>query len=158
MATVDPTATQLASIPQSLPAHLRWASHSRLSPPGKSAVAVYRSLTCRCWLALWGVSVETLIGEKAAPTRRGPTPKMQQQIERLSSLCSSCSAAPPAIEYLTREAQVEGKCAGSTRIGIRGIRAKRMGVPRPHSRIVTRSGDLSGGISLRVLNIASGTS
>ena len=33
-----------------------------------------------------GVSVETLIGEKAAPAKRGPTPKMQQQIERLSRL------------------------------------------------------------------------
>jgi transcriptional regulator with XRE-family HTH domain len=33
-----------------------------------------------------GLSVETLIGEKAAPTKRGPTPKMQQQIERLSRL------------------------------------------------------------------------
>jgi transcriptional regulator with XRE-family HTH domain len=33
-----------------------------------------------------GVSVETLIGEKAPPARRGPTPKLQQQVERLSRL------------------------------------------------------------------------
>lgn len=33
-----------------------------------------------------GVSVETLIGEKTAPARRGPTPKLQQQVERLSRL------------------------------------------------------------------------
>jgi transcriptional regulator with XRE-family HTH domain len=33
-----------------------------------------------------GVSVEALIGEKAPPAKRGPTPKMQQQIERLSTL------------------------------------------------------------------------
>lgn len=33
-----------------------------------------------------GLSVEMLLGEKAAPTKRGPTPKMQQQIERLSRL------------------------------------------------------------------------
>jgi transcriptional regulator with XRE-family HTH domain len=33
-----------------------------------------------------GVSVETLIGEKAAAAKRGPAPKMQQQIERLSRL------------------------------------------------------------------------
>ena len=33
-----------------------------------------------------GLSVEMLIGEKAAPAKRGPTPKMQQQIERLSRL------------------------------------------------------------------------
>jgi len=33
-----------------------------------------------------GLSVETLIGEKATPAKRGPTPKMQQQIERLSRL------------------------------------------------------------------------
>jgi transcriptional regulator with XRE-family HTH domain len=33
-----------------------------------------------------GVGVETLIGEKTNPTKRGPTPKMQQQVERLSRL------------------------------------------------------------------------
>jgi transcriptional regulator with XRE-family HTH domain len=33
-----------------------------------------------------GVSVETLIGEKASPAKRGPTPKLQQQVERLSRL------------------------------------------------------------------------
>jgi transcriptional regulator with XRE-family HTH domain len=33
-----------------------------------------------------GVSVEALIGEKAAPAKRGPTPKLQQQVERLSRL------------------------------------------------------------------------
>jgi transcriptional regulator with XRE-family HTH domain len=33
-----------------------------------------------------GVSVETLIGEKAQPAKRGPTPKLQQQVERLSRL------------------------------------------------------------------------
>jgi transcriptional regulator with XRE-family HTH domain len=33
-----------------------------------------------------GASVETLIGEKAPPAKRGPTPKLQQQVERLSRL------------------------------------------------------------------------
>ena len=33
-----------------------------------------------------GVSVEALIGEKTPPSRRGPTPKLQQQVERLSRL------------------------------------------------------------------------
>jgi len=32
------------------------------------------------------VSMETLIGEKTPPAKRGPTPKLQQQIERLSTL------------------------------------------------------------------------
>jgi transcriptional regulator with XRE-family HTH domain len=32
------------------------------------------------------ISVEALIGEKTAPARRGPTPKLQQQVERLSRL------------------------------------------------------------------------
>jgi transcriptional regulator with XRE-family HTH domain len=33
-----------------------------------------------------GVSVETLIGEKAAPAKRGPAPQLQQKIERLNRL------------------------------------------------------------------------
>ena len=33
-----------------------------------------------------GVSVETLIGEENAPAKRGPAPKLQQQIERISRL------------------------------------------------------------------------
>ena len=33
-----------------------------------------------------GVSVEALIGEKAPPAKRGPTPKLQLQVERLSRL------------------------------------------------------------------------
>ena len=33
-----------------------------------------------------GVSVEALIGEKAAPARRGPAPQLQQRIERLTRL------------------------------------------------------------------------
>lgn len=33
-----------------------------------------------------GVSLETLIGEEDKPAKRGPTPKMQQQLERLSNL------------------------------------------------------------------------
>lgn len=33
-----------------------------------------------------GVSVETLIGEKAPPAKRGPIPKLQQQVERLRHL------------------------------------------------------------------------
>lgn len=33
-----------------------------------------------------GVGVETLIGEKMQAAKRGPTPKMQQQVERLSRL------------------------------------------------------------------------
>ena len=33
-----------------------------------------------------GVSVESLIGEKTPPSKRGPTPKLQQQVERLSRL------------------------------------------------------------------------
>jgi transcriptional regulator with XRE-family HTH domain len=33
-----------------------------------------------------GTSVEALIGEKAPPAKRGPTPKLQQQMQRLSAL------------------------------------------------------------------------
>ncbi len=33
-----------------------------------------------------GVNVETLIGEKTPPAKRGPTPKLQQQVERLGRL------------------------------------------------------------------------
>lgn len=33
-----------------------------------------------------GVSVEALIGEEDKPARRGPTPKLQQQMARLSAL------------------------------------------------------------------------
>jgi transcriptional regulator with XRE-family HTH domain len=33
-----------------------------------------------------GVSVEALIGETPQPGKRGPTPKLQQQLERLSAL------------------------------------------------------------------------
>ena len=33
-----------------------------------------------------GVSLEALIGEDEKPAKRGPTPKMQQQLERLSNL------------------------------------------------------------------------
>jgi len=33
-----------------------------------------------------GVSLEALIGEKAPPAKRGPTPKFQQQLERLGRL------------------------------------------------------------------------
>jgi transcriptional regulator with XRE-family HTH domain len=33
-----------------------------------------------------GVSMEILIGEKAPPAKRGPTPLLQKQIERLTSL------------------------------------------------------------------------
>lgn len=33
-----------------------------------------------------GVSVEALIGEKAPPAKRGPTPKLQQQMERIGQL------------------------------------------------------------------------
>jgi transcriptional regulator with XRE-family HTH domain len=32
------------------------------------------------------VSVEELVGEGQKPTRRGPTPKLQQQLERISQL------------------------------------------------------------------------
>lgn len=33
-----------------------------------------------------GVTVEALIGESPQPGKRGPTPKLQQQLERLSAL------------------------------------------------------------------------
>ena len=33
-----------------------------------------------------GVSVETLIGEQEAPAKRGPTPKLQRHMERISQL------------------------------------------------------------------------
>jgi transcriptional regulator with XRE-family HTH domain len=33
-----------------------------------------------------GTTVEALIGEKSAPAKRGPTPKLQQQVERLARL------------------------------------------------------------------------
>ena len=35
---------------------------------------------------LLGVSVEALIGEPVRPGKRGPTPKLQQQIERITQL------------------------------------------------------------------------
>ena len=33
-----------------------------------------------------GVGVEALIGEEEKPTKRGPTPKLMQQVERISQL------------------------------------------------------------------------
>jgi hypothetical protein len=33
-----------------------------------------------------GTTAEALIGEKTPPARRGPTPKLQQQVERLARL------------------------------------------------------------------------
>ena len=33
-----------------------------------------------------GCSVESLVGEKPGPAKRGPVPKLQQQIERISQL------------------------------------------------------------------------
>lgn len=36
-----------------------------------------------------GVSLEALIGEDEPPARRGPTPKLQQQMERISQLPKS---------------------------------------------------------------------
>lgn len=33
-----------------------------------------------------GCTVETLVGEKTSPTKRGPAPKLQQQIERITQL------------------------------------------------------------------------
>jgi transcriptional regulator with XRE-family HTH domain len=33
-----------------------------------------------------GVSIETLIGEEHAPAKRGPTPKLQRHMERISQL------------------------------------------------------------------------
>lgn len=43
---------------------------------------------CRCcplWPAL-AVSVEDLIGESRQPGKRGPAPKIQQQLERITKL------------------------------------------------------------------------
>ena len=36
-----------------------------------------------------GVGVEELVGEKSQPAKRGPTPKLQQQMDRLSRLPKS---------------------------------------------------------------------
>jgi hypothetical protein len=33
-----------------------------------------------------GVSIEALMGEQAPPARRGPTPKLLQQVERIQRL------------------------------------------------------------------------
>ncbi|MGH8323787.1 MAG: transcriptional regulator, partial [Steroidobacteraceae bacterium] len=38
---------------------------------------------------LLGVSIEELIGEEAKPGKRGPAPKIQQQMERVSALPKS---------------------------------------------------------------------
>jgi transcriptional regulator with XRE-family HTH domain len=38
---------------------------------------------------LLGVSIEELMGEEPAPAKRGPTPKLQQQIERIQKLPKS---------------------------------------------------------------------
>lgn len=35
---------------------------------------------------VFGITIEALIGEEDKPAKRGPTPKMQQQLERLSNL------------------------------------------------------------------------
>jgi len=35
---------------------------------------------------LLGTDIETLIGERAKPGKRGPAPKLQQQLERVSAL------------------------------------------------------------------------
>ena len=45
---------------------------------------------------LLGVSIEELIGEPPKPGKRGPAPKLQQQIDRLSTL-------PPAKQRLVME-------------------------------------------------------
>jgi hypothetical protein len=34
----------------------------------------------------WELHIESLIGEKAPPSKRGPTPQLQQKIERLTRL------------------------------------------------------------------------
>lgn len=36
--------------------------------------------------ALLGTSIEELIGEEARPRKRGPTPRLQRQIERIATL------------------------------------------------------------------------
>lgn len=35
---------------------------------------------------LFGVSLDELVGESAKPSKRGPTPKLQQQMERIGQL------------------------------------------------------------------------
>lgn len=56
-----------------------------------------------------GVSVETLIGEKTQPAKRGPTPKLQQQVERLSRL-------PKAKQRVVME-MLEGLLSQAARTG-----------------------------------------
>jgi hypothetical protein len=68
-------------------------------PPTRSAVDVCRSRFCHSSRAL-GVSVEALIGEKTPPAKRGPTPKLQQQVERLSRLPQAIQRA--VMEMLER--------------------------------------------------------
>ena len=59
----------------------------------QQAINTYESGTrCMPLLALLrltkvlGVSAETLLGQQPAPGKRGPAPKLQQQLERLSRL------------------------------------------------------------------------
>jgi len=56
-----------------------------------------------------GVSVETLIGEKTQPAKRGPTPKLQQQVERLGRL-------PKAKQRVVME-MLEGLLSQAARTG-----------------------------------------
>lgn len=43
-------------------------------------------LSTACPGALLGVSLEELIGDQPRPARRGPAPRLQQQLERLRQL------------------------------------------------------------------------
>jgi transcriptional regulator with XRE-family HTH domain len=58
---------------------------------------------------LLGVSIEELIGEPAKPAKRGPTPKLQQQVERLSRL-------PQAKQHVVME-MLEGFLNQAARTG-----------------------------------------
>ena len=51
-------------------------------PRGDSAIVATLPALARAL----SVSIENLIGEKAPPGKRGPTPQLQQKIERLTRL------------------------------------------------------------------------
>ena len=67
---------------------MNWPSRSRWWPPTGSAIGFPVALVSRLAGAI-AVSVEDLGGEQARPSKRGPAPKLLQQIERIQRLPKS---------------------------------------------------------------------
>jgi transcriptional regulator with XRE-family HTH domain len=71
------TQVQLAEILDVSQQHLLSFEKGRRRVPASALPALAKTL---------GVSVEVLLGAEAPPTKRGPTPKLQKQLEQLSQL------------------------------------------------------------------------